>query len=94
MLDLVLGGQIGPQQFERPAGRPDAIYLGQEGRALFVDRYESLLVSPATLPSGERTTWRRVLLLQAQAVARVFRGEQEGYVGFTPAAPSGGRRRK
>jgi CRISPR-associated protein Cas1 len=73
-------------------GRPDAIYLGEEGRALFVDRYETLLASPVALPTGERTPWRRVLLLQAQAMARVFRGEQERYAGFTPAPPAARRR--
>jgi len=93
VLELVQGGGIGRQQFERPAQRADAMYLNKEGRSLFVDRYEALLAGPVTLPAGERTTWRRVLLLQAQAVARVFRGDQERYVGFTPAAPTGGRRR-
>lgn len=93
VLELIQGGKLGRGQFERPPGRPDAIYLGEEGRALFVDRYETLLASPVALPTGERTPWRRVLLLQAQAMARVFRGEQERYAGFTPAPPAGGRRR-
>ena len=40
--------------------------------------------SSARLPSGEQTTLRRMVLLQAQALARVVRGEQERYVGYTP----------
>lgn len=94
VLDLVTGGELDGADFERPAARPDAIYLGQRGRAIFVERYETLLASRVTLPSGERTLWRHVLLEQARAVARVFRGEQERYVGFTPGALAGGRRRR
>lgn len=93
VLDLAQGGMLGPAQFERPAGRADAVYLNPEGRGLFVEQYEARLASQAALPSGERTTWRRVLLLQVQAVARIFRGEQDRYVGFTPGRPAGGRRR-
>jgi len=83
VLELAQGGQIGREAFERPAERADAVYLTQAGRQRFIERYEALLNSAATLPDGQRTTWRRVLLLQAQALARVFRGEQERYSGFT-----------
>lgn len=44
------------------------------------------------MPSQERTALRRVILLQAQAIARVIRGEQPHYLGFTPAGTSGAGR--
>lgn len=90
VLDLLARNLITREQFERPAGRNDAVYLNQDGRTLLVDRYETLLSSAVTTARGERTSWRRVLLLQAQAVARVFRGEQAAYSGFIPAAPGAG----
>jgi CRISP-associated protein Cas1 len=79
VLDVLAGNVLSRDQFERPAGRADAVYLNQDGRAQFVARYEALLGSPVPLPSGERTRARRVVLLQAQALARVIRGEQERY---------------
>jgi CRISPR-associated protein Cas1 len=83
VLDFAQGGQMGRESFERPAERPDAVYLTGPGRERFIERYEALLASPATLPDGKQTPWRRVITLQAQALARVFRGEQERYIGFT-----------
>ena len=82
VLELLRKSAIPRERFERPAERPDAVYLGQDGRALFVDRYEALLESKVRLPGGEQTSLRRVMLLQAQAVARVIRGEQARYTGF------------
>jgi CRISPR-associated protein Cas1 len=83
ILELLGANALTRAQFERPPQRPEAVYLNQAGRKLVVDRYEALLQSKFKLPSGEQTTIRRVLLLQAQAVARVIRGEQERYVGVT-----------
>jgi CRISPR-associated protein Cas1 len=84
VLELVRRNAITRERFARPAERPEALYLDQAGRALFVDRYEALLESKTSLPSGEQTTLRRMMLLQAQALARVVRGEQEQYAGYTP----------
>ena len=85
VLDLVRSNALAREQFERPPERPEAVYLGAAGRALFVERYEALLQSRVALPppAAEQTTLRRVLLLQAQAAARVIRGEQALYVGYT-----------
>jgi CRISPR-associated protein Cas1 len=83
VLELLRTQAIGPGQFERPPQNQAAVYLNEEGRTLLVNRYEALLHSNVALPNGQQTIWRRVLLLQAQAVARVIRGEQPGYVGFT-----------
>lgn len=82
VLELIQTGALGRDQFERPAQRPDAVYLNATGRALLVARYEETLQAPARLPGGEQTPLRRVMLLQAQAVARVVRGEQATYVGY------------
>ena len=84
VVELLRKNVIPRERFEQPEDRADAVYLDQAGRALFVDRYELLLQSKVKLPSGEQTPIRRVLLLQAQALARVIRGEQERYAGFTP----------
>lgn len=84
VLDLIKAGQVRRQQFERPAQRPDAVHLDAAGRALMVERYEAAMEAPARLPSGEQTPMRRVVLLQVQAVARVVRGEQAQYGGYTP----------
>ena len=85
VLDLLHSMAISREHFERPPQLPDAVYLNAEGRALFVERYEALLNSPVMLPSREQTSMRRVILLQAQALARVLRGEQERYAGFSAA---------
>ena len=83
--DLLKAGQVRRDQFERPAQQPDAMHLDAAGRALLVERYESVMQASTRLPSGEQTPMRRAVLLQAQAVARVVRGEQAQYVGYTPA---------
>ncbi len=84
VLELVERGQIRRDQFERPTQRPDAVYLDATGRALLVKQYEAVLQAPMALPTGEQTPLRRIILLQAQAAARVVRGEQAQYVGYTP----------
>lgn len=85
VLEIVRTNALARDQFERPPQRPEAMYLGEAGRALVVERYETLLQNRVPLATGEQTTLRRVLLLQAQQAARVMRGEQEQYVGFTPS---------
>lgn len=84
VIELLRAGSVRREQFERPSQRPDAVYLDAVGRALLVERYEALMQAPARLPTGEQTPLRRVMLLQAQAAARVVRGEQAQYVGYTP----------
>lgn len=84
VLDLIRTGALGHEHFHRPQDRPDAVYLDDVGRALLVQRYEAALRAKMRLPDGKQTSMRRVILLQAQVAARVFRGEQEGYAGYTP----------
>lgn len=84
VLELLQTGHVRRTQFERPPQRPDAVYLDAGGRELVVDRYETVMQTPTRLPNGEQTPMRRAMLLQAQAVARVVRGEQAQYVGYTP----------
>ncbi len=84
VLDLLQTNAIPIQRFVHPPQRPEAVYLDAAGRATFVERYEALLQSKIVLPTGEQTAFRQVLLVQARAAARVMRGEQERYIGFTP----------
>lgn len=85
VLDLVARRALTREQFERPARQPEAVYLGEAGRALVIDAYEGLMQQRVRLPSNEQTMLRRVLLLQVQAAARVFRGDQAVYQGFALA---------
>lgn len=85
VLDVVREGALDRQRFGVPPERPGAVYLDAPGRALLIDRFQALLALPVRLPTGEQTPLRRVILLQAQQVARVMRGEQPRYTGFTIA---------
>lgn len=85
VLDLVSANALPRERFSPAPDRPGGIYLDQPGRALLVDRYEAALQQKVRLPTGEQTALRQVLLIQARAVARVMRGEQPAYAGFTPA---------
>lgn len=81
-LDLIAANAITRQQFERAGpDRPNAIYLNAEARKLVVSRYEALMQTPVRLADGSQTALRRVVLLQAQMVARIIRGEQARYEG-------------
>ena len=82
VLDLLASGSMSKVHFERPAQRPDAVYLSAEGRTILVDRYEGLLSSLVDVPGIGRTPWRQAIQIQAQAVARVFRGDAERYGGL------------
>lgn len=84
VLEIVSTNALTREQFERPPQRPEAVYLNQTGRTLFVDRYEAALHSKVRLPDGSQTPLRQVLLIQARQAARVMRGEQTQYVGYTP----------
>ncbi|MCS6888243.1 MAG: CRISPR-associated endonuclease Cas1 [Chloroflexus sp.] len=81
-LDLIAANAITRQQFERASpDRPNAIYLNAEARKVVVSRYEALMQTPVRLADGSQTALRRVVLLQAQMVARIIRGEQARYEG-------------
>jgi CRISPR-associated protein Cas1 len=82
--ELLRTGAVDRTRFERPAHNPAAVYLDADGRTLLVNRYEALMQTVVPLANGTRTPFRRVVLLQAQAVARVVRGEQTTYVGYMP----------
>jgi CRISPR-associated protein Cas1 len=83
VLDLVRTNAVTRTHFEHPPERREAVYLTKAARAIFIERYEALLQSKVRVTTGEQTSLRRVLLLQAQAIARVVRGEQERYTGLT-----------
>lgn len=83
VLDLVRNNTLDRRHFERPQQRPEAVHLNNAGRTIFIDRYEALIQTKVRLSTGEQTPLRRVMLLQVQQVARVVRGEQAQYMGFT-----------
>ncbi|WP_129628484.1 CRISPR-associated endonuclease Cas1 [Candidatus Oscillochloris fontis] len=82
VLDLVENQTLQPQHFEHPAQRPEAVYLSNAGRELLIERYESLLNSPVEVSGIGRTAWRQAIRLQAQAIARVMRGDIAHYAGL------------
>lgn len=82
VLDIVRTGAVQREHFYRPQERQEAVYLNDAGRAIFVQRYETLLQTNVRLLDGKQTSMRRAILLQAQAVARVMRGEQERHIGL------------
>lgn len=91
VLNLVNHGQIGLRDFQ--ARRLDdadeekvdqqfaqAIYLSDDGRKKFLTGYAERVNDLAAAPlSGQRTTFRRMFQLQAQAMARVILGEAAVY---------------
>lgn len=83
VVELLGDGQLNQTHFERPVERPQAIHLNEAGRAIYIERYETVMLQLVRVAPNEQTTRRRVLRLQAQALARVIRGEQERYTAYT-----------
>jgi CRISP-associated protein Cas1 len=83
VLELLAGGQLRREQFAPSDRRAGGVDLDADARVLLITRYEAAMQAPAPLPTGEQTPLRRVLLLQAYAVARQIGGEQGAYHGYT-----------
>jgi CRISPR-associated protein Cas1 len=81
VLQAVNGGLIRRDDFEL-LDNEKGWRLQEEPRRKFITLYEARLQSEIEypFPQPQRTTWRRVLLLQAQLLARVFLGEVKTYV--------------
>ena len=63
------GGVLTEQHFRTENGS-SAVFLTDEGRRRFIERYEQrMLTQSKHLPSGKQTTYRRALFLQARQVA-------------------------
>lgn len=84
VLELLANGQLRREQFAPSDRRAGGVELDADARALLITRYEAAMQAPAPLPTGEQTALRRVLLLQAHAVARQIGGESGTYQGYTP----------
>ncbi len=93
VLDMVNHGQLGLHDFQerRPEEDDDKqaageqttrpIYLTDAGRKKFLTGYAERVNELAAAPSsGQRTTFKRMFQLQAQATARVILGETNTYV--------------
>jgi CRISPR-associated protein Cas1 len=77
VVTLVNRGHIGPQHFEQ---RLNGWYLTEDGRRTFYQVYEQRLAEEVTHPLfGYRTTYRRMLELQARFLAKVLLGELDEY---------------
>ncbi len=85
VLEMLGSGQLTLNHFEQPVERPDAVHLNAPGRAIYIARYEALMHEPVPVTPTEQTTLRRVLLLQAQSLARLIREEQPRYVPYVPS---------
>jgi CRISPR-associated protein Cas1 len=84
IFDLLSSGALSLTHFERPASRPDAVHLNDAGRVVFIERYEAAMKQEVRVSRTEKTSMRRVLFLQTQAMARVIRDEQAAYLPFVP----------
>jgi CRISPR-associated protein Cas1 len=83
VLDMIEDGALRREQFLTSTSHSGGVDLEPALRALLIERYETAMQTPTLLPTGEQTALRRVVLLQAQALARVIRGEQASFVGYT-----------
>ncbi len=84
VLAMLEEGPLHQDQFTPSTRHSGGVDLDSAVRALLIDRYETAMQTPTRLPTGEQTALRRVVLLQVHALARVIRGEQEAYTGYTP----------
>lgn len=83
VLGMIADGALRREQFQPSPRHSGGIDLDPALRALLIERYETVMQTPTLLPTGEQTALRRVILIQAQALARVIRGEQASFVGYT-----------
>jgi len=73
VLALLNDGALGAADFHATEDPMRPIVLGEAGLALVLRRYSERLETQTRYPAtGEHTTYRRVLELQARAVARAF----------------------
>jgi CRISPR-associated protein Cas1 len=74
-----------PNPSQPASGKPrPAIFMQEAARKRFIALYETRLNEQIIYPSqGEKTTYRRILELQAYQMARVILGETAQYVPFT-----------
>jgi CRISPR-associated protein Cas1 len=81
VLQAVNSGLIKRDDFELDGARK-GWRLKDEPRAKFLTLYEARMQTEVEypFPQPQRTAWRRVLLLQAQLMARVVLGEVKAYV--------------
>ncbi len=81
LLFAVNTGMVGPADFVTTAA---GCALRDGGRKAFIRAYEARLEQLATHPVFDyRCSWRRLIVLQAQVLARVVRGDISSYEGIT-----------
>ncbi len=80
VITAVNTGMVGPKDFERTA---NACMLSAGGRKGFLQAFEARMDHLATHPVFDyRCSWRRIIAIQAQLLARHLRGEIPAYPGM------------
>jgi len=79
MLTAVNTGMVGPKDFDTTSS---GCLMSSSGRKSFIRAYEGRLEQLATHPVFDyRCSWRRIIAMQAQLLARHLRGEIDSYQG-------------
>jgi len=79
ILSAVNTGMVGAGDFETSSA---GCLMSSSGRRSFIKAYEGRLEQLATHPVFDyRCSWRRIIAMQAQLLARHLRGEVEAYRG-------------
>jgi len=81
VIAAINNGMVSSSDFEVGAS---GCLMGSRGRKAFIRSYEGRLEQLATHPVFDyRCSWRRIIAMQAQLLARHLRGEIESYQGIT-----------
>ncbi|MDA8410346.1 MAG: CRISPR-associated endonuclease Cas1 [Treponema sp.] len=81
VITAINNGMVSPSDFEVGAS---GCLMSSRGRKAFIRSYEGRLEQLATHPIFDyRCSWRRIIAMQSQLLARHLRGEIENYQGIT-----------
>ncbi len=81
VLDLLDSNRVQPSDFAPAPADKGGVYASEKARRAFVAAYEQRMNETVRYPPlNTQETWRRVVLLQTQHVARVINGDDTRYV--------------
>ena len=82
VLQAINNGEVRPTDFVQAAG---SVNLTKDGRKRFIGTFERRMSQEVTHPLFQyRTSYRRLLEIQARLLARFLQGELDEYPNFTP----------
>ena len=82
VLKAINNGEVRPTDFVQAAG---SVNLTKDGRKRFIGTFERRMSQKVTHPLFQyRTSYRRLLEIQARLLARFLQGELDEYPNFTP----------